>query len=899
MMRWWYGALLAGLLVAVEGARFCPQYCSCFTDPDGYVSANCSVEALGQVEPSQVEMLSFQPRLGGYPTHLAPRAFLAFRNVKFLWMVNCSVLDLPGQVFHGLQYVIRLDLSYNKIRHLNGAVFKSLGSLTTLKLRSNPLELTPWDAIVSDSLQELDLGYCGLRTIPYGTFVSVPRLSRLYLDGNQLRTFTYNTIPVGLRYINLSRNRISNVPTDVLSAMSNLRMLDLSKNPINCTCNLLVMQDWFSGQGIIFDNSVTCVEPSQYKGMRLSKINENELCTLEEVKRHRRINDIRSYRDSKSHRTHNMIRDPDLQSDQPNYQNDAEILFPDSGLTHMELSSQHFPLSTDLSYENNKVAESKQEVTSSEVEHASPTQITEAERDEESSKEVLMNGDEQYSAATLSRMEGPDNGTESLENSFSLDSNSTEEQEGIGRGQYTTWSSEWLTSDASSTNLTYNKHSDSMNDSRTGHDDLIDEGYSPVFNTTDIMLSDAEGSGDELMDIKLAGVSTDEGTSTPHSETFTFPSSHSDVSDYSYDSQHDYSSEVTAPTTEPFSTTLDEGSGEGENESSSPSSSPSMWTEEDDIESTTEGFLLVNETTPDSWSTENYNSSSSIYSSSSEQGTSETSTASYSYSSPFSEESSSEPSISSSTSESSPDFSIILSTSEEPSSSPEIPQSSSQEPTVSVGVFGSSSGSTETTTESLSTSSSSHPMLPAVTIKSAEEVLPTSMSTTVVPSSSTTQAALENEVIVKTHTHETKGHIKISPATEEAKEKATLTYVILGIVLALVLLIVTLIVCRKVSQMRPCSSKKKVRLPQDTEANHGTEMQDMLLPKPPENGVKIISQNGHGKEAPERMVPEKEEEVPVLQKDWDEKSEPIETVTARMSILAGPQTPVFIHKTLA
>lgn len=942
MTSWWVGVLLA-LVGGAAATTVCPQHCSCFTDLDGYISANCSTLALGAVEPSSVELLSLQPQLGGYPTKLAPRAFLAFQKIKFLWAINCSVLNLPTEVFHRLQYVIRIDLSYNKIRHLNGGVFKNLGSLTTLKLRGNPLELTPWDVVVSDSLQELDLGYCGLRAIPYGTFASLPRLSRLYLDGNELRTFTYNTVPAGLRYLNLARNRISNVPTEVLSTMSYLRRIDLSKNPVNCTCNLLIMQDWFSGQGIILDNGVTCSEPSQYAGMRLSKINENELCTLEEVKRQRRINDIQSYRDSKSHRTHNMIHDPDFQSDQPSGQIYAEVLFHDDGtrgLTHMELSDKHYPpLPSDLSDENNKVVTSKQELPSTEVEVASPTQMAK-KGENENSREELSN-DEPLD------MKDPDSHEEEITEGYFTQHeenvNTTNLDDGIPVHSkmpdvdHTTDVTNWEhTSVITSEDLRMKDLSVDFNETqtqKTPHEEMADEGYSPVLNVSEIITDEGEeGSGSELLDTMPTEVTKEEKLSTPTPETFTFPSS-SSGEDYHYDANHDYSGEVSS-TTESMTPFIDEGSGEGENETVTVGEA--VLDHEDNettltyftVDNTTDGIFNTSEET----TSEDYSFSSPQYNTSSESPTTDTSTTdSYTNEEPISiipwesssdasstDASSTESSSSNYTNEFSPFGSpeIIssstepqthISSTEEPSSTVEsffVQQESSPSPT--------ESPSSSTETPSSSSSGNIIPEILTISQKSETEELTTASPvytgdlttpTSIKPvfnTSSTSQSPDVQILVMPTHSNEVNskmviGQTKQEPEKGEVAEAKliSMTYVIVGLLVALVLLIATTVICRKVTK-RPCASKKKVRLPQDTEANHGTEMQDMLLPKPPENGVKIISQNGtqNGKDV-------KEEEVPVLQKDWEEKPEPIETVTARMSILAGPQTPVFIHKTLA
>ncbi|XP_014278602.1 papilin [Halyomorpha halys] len=948
MLTWW---LLVALCAA--GAAACPQHCSCFTDPDGYNSANCSTLALGAVQPSNLDLLSFQPHEPGYPTKLAPRAFLAFKRVKFLWVVNCSVLNLPNEVFQGLDYVIKMDLSYNKIRHLNGGVFKPLGSLHILLLRGNPLLLTPWDVIVSDSLQELDLGHCGLRTIPQGTFISVPRLSRLYLDGNEIHTFTFNMIPAGLRYLNLARNRIVNVPTDVLTTMSYLRKLDLSKNPVNCNCNLVIMQDWFSGQGIIFENGVTCSEPALYAGQHLNKINENELCTLEEVKRQRRINDIENYRDSKSHRTHNMIHDPDLQSDQPGGELYTEVLFDNEGTrglgTHMELS-KHYPLPSDMSDENNKVAANKHELTpthpvmptqyenlvekvmkevdSGEVSISNNTDVS----DEISTEDLSLVNHEsslkKLTAESLTKIDHtdhvanmainvtshPSNDSLHLKESVATDS---PENEMADEGYSPLYSS---TPPSHKEYTEFNKEHQTVADGLSfdlPEDDpfvdspMADEGYSSVshMNTSE---DEEVGSGDDALEVHSVSqtpVPDKNDSTTPAS--FTWQSSHADSGDYAYEAQHDYSSEIETTTRSMDVhdlTDTDEGSGSAELDVLSSSSLAPYINEEN--ETSTENYLILDNSTNIQTSSE---TSTEIIASSSPSYT----TLPEITNSPTEDSTTSEP-TEESTSELSTEgttIAIIFSSSEssnvpsssEPSASSsesiittELPLSSSSEPAVVITTEISISS-----TEPPVSSSSEGPIIPFVelemptTQESIKETTP-APEVTHIPESTTVPPISEVEVISRPNKQDQKEQIMIEPTQAEREEgrtesaQPTLNYMIAGLIVVLIVIIITTIICKKVFNTGPCTSKKKVRLPQDTEAHLATEMQDMLLPKPPENGVKIIPQNGtqNGKEV-------KEEEIPVLQKDWDEKPEPIETVTARMSVIAGPQTPVFIHKSLA
>lgn len=345
-----FGLLWVGTL-AEDGSLSCPDHCRCFSDQDNYRAAKCTAAALNthytDIFPS-IKVLNLKPVHKALSVKLAPKMFQRFRNVKILNLSNCSIPQLPNDVFFGLRYASDIDLSYNRIRSINGIVFKNLPALQTLLLRGNPLILNPFTTIISDTLRELDVGECGLKTVPVHTFSNVNRLTHLSLDGNQLQTIYYQSIPNNLRYLNLAGNKITNVPTKVLLSLSFLRRIDLSENPVNCTCSLMLMQDWFSGRGVALENDVICNSPTPYHGKNLNKINENELCKYE-LHQERQMNNLKfssyKHRDTDHMETEfNALPTYDvLMADQPK-SDDAEQLYSDDRTrslgTHMELGKE-------------------------------------------------------------------------------------------------------------------------------------------------------------------------------------------------------------------------------------------------------------------------------------------------------------------------------------------------------------------------------------------------------------------------------------------------------------------------------------------------------------------------------------------------------------------------------
>lgn len=123
-----------------------------------------------------------------------------------------NVIDLiDGGAFHGLWNLTVLDLSNNRIRALtNYDVFTNLNSLKTLQLSNNFLKQIPSMALrtVQQSLNTLYLGSNGIRELKLDDFAELS----------------------ALEFLDLSRNRIAELPPTVFSRLSRLEELIIDVN---------------------------------------------------------------------------------------------------------------------------------------------------------------------------------------------------------------------------------------------------------------------------------------------------------------------------------------------------------------------------------------------------------------------------------------------------------------------------------------------------------------------------------------------------------------------------------------------------------------------------------------------------------------------------------------------
>lgn len=279
----WKGLILLLLTIMSlhSSALSCPEECECYHDINLY-TANCSSFPISnENELAKIEVFNLSP-MSSVPLALKEGQFVGYKKLKYLSLSNCSIYYIHKKAFYGLKNLIEIDLSFNDIHILDQLVFQHNNDLTSLILRGNPIKFTanrPF--LISNTIQRLDLGLSSIKSIPRGVFFGVKKIMYMSLDGNRLQTLKYNSLPRGLIYLNIANNMMINVPIELLTSLTSLRRLDLSGNPINCTCPLMDLQDWFSGRGVTFDNEVICASPPQYAGRSWNEVNENELCITE------------------------------------------------------------------------------------------------------------------------------------------------------------------------------------------------------------------------------------------------------------------------------------------------------------------------------------------------------------------------------------------------------------------------------------------------------------------------------------------------------------------------------------------------------------------------------------------------------------------------------------------
>ena len=184
------------------------------------------------------------------------------RKLTQLSLHSCSIahiddVNIFAHIFPNLE---RLDLSENRLEHLNIPLISSLKKLKVLILNKNKIRhLRSHPTLVpSDSLTELDLSYNGIENIDENFFESISSrleilnlrnnelsnekqliflnylnyLREFYLDYNRLESISQLNFPLNLRILSLRNNRFQQFDISLVTRLESLEKLYLSSNKL-------------------------------------------------------------------------------------------------------------------------------------------------------------------------------------------------------------------------------------------------------------------------------------------------------------------------------------------------------------------------------------------------------------------------------------------------------------------------------------------------------------------------------------------------------------------------------------------------------------------------------------------------------------------------------------------
>lgn len=264
-------------VASVSAATTCPRPCKCFADDNGIQVANCTdlPDQMTKSWPQKILRIRFDGDRAS-PVMLKNKAFKHFPRLTYLDITGAPIRFMGSSAFDGLPELVELNLAGTGIRKLHRNVFAGNRKLAFLSLRNNPGLYVAQSFLVSKSVTELDLSECSLTGLKSVYFDGLPELKYLFAEKNQLRTLGPQFGPLGLKYINLAHNRIENVLND-FDVYKRLRTIDLTGNPINCTCELSEIEKKLTSRGVTFENTVTCANTGKPLGEMVEICSDKEM----------------------------------------------------------------------------------------------------------------------------------------------------------------------------------------------------------------------------------------------------------------------------------------------------------------------------------------------------------------------------------------------------------------------------------------------------------------------------------------------------------------------------------------------------------------------------------------------------------------------------------------------
>lgn len=178
-------------------------------------------------------------------------------SLKFLKLAYNNISSIQKKAFENLLHLETLNLDGNKLSKLEDNLFKNLNSLKSLQLGSN-----------------------SLTKIGKNKFTGLEHLKYLNLQSNmmyQMETFIPFLNVSELESLNVRGNQIRYVLDETVDNMLALQTVDISNNPLECTCVIERLVNVLKERPTLFEGGITCGGPSELIGVSLSELDVDSL----------------------------------------------------------------------------------------------------------------------------------------------------------------------------------------------------------------------------------------------------------------------------------------------------------------------------------------------------------------------------------------------------------------------------------------------------------------------------------------------------------------------------------------------------------------------------------------------------------------------------------------------
>ncbi|XP_053615765.1 insulin-like growth factor-binding protein complex acid labile subunit [Plodia interpunctella] len=156
-----------------------------------------------------------------------------FTALTSVYLSGNKIKYISNKAFAECPRLVEIDLSYNLITELNGKVFRNNVLLSKLYLQGNPLKVLSAEIFThTPDLTFLDISNGALTT--------------LWKEQNSLPKTLLNN----LTFLNVSRNRISEIKEKEIATFNKLRTFDVRYNPLTCSHEFENFMIWLNKKNV-------------------------------------------------------------------------------------------------------------------------------------------------------------------------------------------------------------------------------------------------------------------------------------------------------------------------------------------------------------------------------------------------------------------------------------------------------------------------------------------------------------------------------------------------------------------------------------------------------------------------------------------------------------------------
>ncbi|KAM8961351.1 CD180 antigen [Pelodytes ibericus] len=209
-------------------------------------------------------------------------------ELAFLDNTRLEVLDLSHTPislggyygpFANLKFLKELNMSHSFVNASNDQILEGLQNLTYLNIQRSSFQL----GVIKNknllqhvyNLEVLILSSCEITAIEERAFSNLKKLIRVDLSQNKLVIFNSDAFgDLSHIYLNFAFNMISETPLDLIRNVSGTSVINLSHNPLDCSCTNFEFISWYKQNANMFEDheNTQCWSPQSSNGTQLTSL---------------------------------------------------------------------------------------------------------------------------------------------------------------------------------------------------------------------------------------------------------------------------------------------------------------------------------------------------------------------------------------------------------------------------------------------------------------------------------------------------------------------------------------------------------------------------------------------------------------------------------------------------